>query len=418
METLLAILYEVVTEPSIMIGLVALIGLVSQRQPTTECIKGTIKCIVGFVVFGAGAQLVVQSLESFSTIFEQAFGMSGVVPNNEAIVAIAQKDYGREMALILPTAMLVNIVLARFTPLKYIFLTGHHTLFMSMLVAVILSTAGITGLNMVIIGSLVVGISMVVFPAIGQPFMRKVTGDDSVAIGHFSTISYALSGLVAKYAGDKSHSTEELNVPQSLLFLRDTPVAISVTIGIIFMVACLVAGPEFVENISDGKNYLLFAAMQSILFAGGVYIILQGVKMVISEIVPAFKGISDKLVPDAKPALDVPVLFPYAPNAVLIGFLSSLAAGVLGLFVLVALNQTAIIPGVVPHFFIGAGSGVIGNAMGGVRGTVLGSFAQGLLLTFLPLLLLPVLGELGIANATFCDSDLTIVGILLGVVVR
>ncbi len=39
--------------------------------------------------------------------------------------------------------------------------------------------------------------------------------------------------------------------------------------------------------------------MQSLIFAGGVYIVLQGVKMLIAEIVPAFKGISDKLVPGA-----------------------------------------------------------------------------------------------------------------------
>ena len=51
---------------------------------------------------------------------------------------------------------------------------------------------------------------------------------------------------------------------------------------------------------------------------------LQGVKMLIAEIVPAFKGISDKLVPGAKPALDCPMVFPVAPNAVLIGFYAHL----------------------------------------------------------------------------------------------
>ncbi len=85
--------------------------------------------------------------------------------------------------------MLINILIARLTPWKYIFLTGHHTLFMSMMVAVILATAGLEGAVLVAVGSLVVGVSMVFFPAIAHPYMKKITGSDDVALGHFSTIS-------------------------------------------------------------------------------------------------------------------------------------------------------------------------------------------------------------------------------------
>ena len=49
---------------------------------------------------------------------------------------------------------------------------------------------------------------------------------------------------------------------------------------------------------------------------------------------PAFTGFSEKLVPNARPALDCPVVYPYAPNAVLIGFLFSFLGGLAGLFLL------------------------------------------------------------------------------------
>ncbi|MBS9426952.1 PTS ascorbate transporter subunit IIC [Photorhabdus akhurstii] len=411
-------LMSVLSEPAILVGLIALIGLILQRKPVTECIKGTIKTIMGFVILGAGAGLVVSSLGDFAEIFQHAFGIQGVMPNNEAIVSIAQKGFGKEMAMIMFFAMVINILIARFTPWKFIFLTGHHTLFMSMMVAVILATAGIKGTMLVAIGSVVVGVAMVFFPAIAHPYMKKVTGSDDVAIGHFSTLSYVLSGFIGSKLGNKAYSTEEMNVPKSLLFLRDTPVAISFTMAIIFMISCLFAGSDFVREVSGGKNGFMFSLMQSITFAAGVYIILQGVRMVIAEIVPAFKGISDKLVPNAKPALDCPVVFPYAPNAVLVGFLSSFVAGVIGMFILYALGMTVIIPGVVPHFFVGAAAGVFGNATGGRRGAILGAFAQGFLITFLPVFLLPVLGDIGIANTTFSDADFGALGILLGIIVR
>ncbi|MCG6470832.1 PTS ascorbate transporter subunit IIC [Vibrio parahaemolyticus] len=418
MEFFSFLMNDVLSEPAVLVGLIALIGLIAQKKPVTECIKGTVKTILGFIVLGAGAGLVVSSLGDFATIFQHAFGITGVVPNNEAIVSIAQEAFGKEMAMLMFFGMLVNILIARFTPWKFIFLTGHHTLFMSMMVAAILASSGMKGVPLIALGSVVVGSVMVFFPAIAHKYMKQVTGSDDVAIGHFSTLSYVLAGFIGSKFGNKEHSTEEMNVPKSLLFLRDTPVAISFTMGIIFMVTCLFAGGDFVREVSGGKHWSMFALMQSITFAGGVYVILQGVRMVIAEIVPAFKGISDKLVPNAKPALDCPVVFPYAPNAVLVGFLSSFAAGLVGMFLLYVRGLTVIIPGVVPHFFVGAAAGVFGNATGGRRGAILGAFAQGLLITFLPVFLMPVLGDLGFANTTFSDADFGAVGILLGLIVR
>lgn len=418
MEFFNFLMFDVLSEPAVLVGLIALIGLIAQKKPVTECIKGTVKTIMGFVILGAGATLVVNSLGDFATIFQHAFGIKGVVPNNEAIVSIAQQSFGKEMAMIMFFAMLVNILIARLTPWKFIFLTGHHTLFMSMMVAAILSAGGMSGIPLIAVGSLVVGVTMVLFPALAHPYMKQITGSDDVALGHFSTCSYVLAGWIGAKFGNKAHSSEEVQVPKSLLFLRDTPVAISFTMGIIFLITSAFAGPEFVASVAKGKHWFMFSLMQSITFAAGVYVILQGVRMVIAEIVPAFKGISDKLVPNAKPALDCPIVFPYAPNAVLIGFLSSFAAGLVGMVLLYLLGLTVIIPGVVPHFFVGAAAGVFGNATGGRRGALLGAFANGLLITFLPVFLLPVLGDLGFANTTFSDADFGVVGILLGLIVR
>ena len=202
MEFFRFLMSDVLSEPSILVGLIALIGLVAQKKPATEVIKGTVKTVMGFLILGAGAGLIVSSLGDFAAIFHHAFGIPGVVPNNEAIVAVAQKSFGTEMAMIMFFAMVINIAIARFTPWKYIFLTGHHTLFMSMMVAVILATAGMKGATLIAVGSLVVGVSMVFFPAIIHPYMKKVTGSDDVAFGHFSAISQLLSAWIGSKFGN------------------------------------------------------------------------------------------------------------------------------------------------------------------------------------------------------------------------
>lgn len=194
---------------------------------------------MGFLILGFGAGALVGALNHFSVVFTEAFGVSGVIPNNEAIVALAQEAFGYEMALIMFFSFVVNIVLARITPLKFIFLTGHHTMFMSMLVAVILSTAGIKGTALVALGSIIVGSLMVIMPAIAQKYTEKVMGTDQLAMGHFSTFSYLVAGFIGDKFGDKSKSTEDINVPKSLMFLRDTPVAVATTMALFFMMAQL-----------------------------------------------------------------------------------------------------------------------------------------------------------------------------------
>lgn len=426
MSGLLEFIQEILSTPSILVGLIALIGLVAQRKPVEDVIKGTVKTILGFIVLGAGADVIVGALNYFGELFNFAFSVRGVVPHNEAIVSLALTEYARSTALIMAFGMVVNIVLARFSRFKYIFLTGHHTLYMAALIAVVLTVGGLEGWQLILGGSALLGLTMVIFPAMAQKTMVKITGDDSVAFGHFGTIGYVFSAWVGGLVGKDSKSSEEIKFPQRLSFLRDTSVAVSLTMFIFFFIVTMLASmkPDFNPDMVGGSNWAIFSLIQSLTFAGGVYVVLSGVRLVLAEIVPAFKGISEKLVPDAKPALDCPVVFPYAPNAVLIGFLVSFVGGIVGLGMIIGLNSAAnldlalILPGVIPHFFCGATAGVFANATGGRRGLVIGTFAHGILITFLPALLMPVLGGLGFASTTFSDADFTVVGIALGNLAR
>ncbi|MEK5214685.1 PTS ascorbate transporter subunit IIC [Psychrobacillus sp. FSL H8-0487] len=405
---------EILSIPAVLVGLMVFIGLVAQRAATTKVMSGTLKSIIGFLILGAGAGVIVGSLDSLGGIIDEAFHIQGVIPNNEAIVAIAQQMFGTETALIMGFGFIANILFARFTPWKYIFLTGHHTFFMAALLSAVLGTTGMDGATLVIVGSLLLGFFMVAMPALGQPFMRQVTGNDDIAIGHFGTFGYIAAGFIGKWFGNKSKSTEDIVISEKWSFLKDSLITTALTMIAIFIILAVLAGSDVVSNFSGDQNYIMFSIMQGIMFAAGLSIILLGVRMILNEIVPAFKGIADKLVPGAKPALDIPIVFPYAPTAVMIGFLFSFAGGLISMALLGVLSLPLIIPGLVPHFFTGAGAGVFGNATGGRIGAAAGGFVNGVLISFLPAFLLPVLGELGFANTTFGDSDFGVIGIIIG----
>ncbi|HEL1087519.1 TPA: PTS ascorbate transporter subunit IIC [Streptococcus equi subsp. zooepidemicus] len=408
-------LLDIVSTPAILVALIAIVGLLLQKKPAPDIVKGGIKTFVGFLVVSGGAGIVQGSLNPFGTMFEHAFHLSGVVPNNEAIVAVALTTYGSATALIMFTGMIFNILIARFTRFKYIFLTGHHTLYMACMIAVIMSVAGFTSVSLIVFGGLALGIIMSVSPALVQRYMIQLTGNDKVALGHFSSLGYWLSGFVGGLVGDKSKSTEDINFPKSLAFLRDSTVSITLSMAIIYLIVAIFAGPAWIsKELSSGTHGLVFALQLAGQFAAGVFVILAGVRLILGEIVPAFKGISEKLVPHSKPALDCPIVYPYAPNAVLIGFVSSFVGGLVSMAVMIVSGTTVILPGVVPHFFCGATAGVIGNASGGVRGATVGAFLQGVLISYLPIFLMPVLGGLGFEGSTFSDADFGLSGILLG----
>ncbi|MCK1216534.1 PTS ascorbate transporter subunit IIC [Streptococcus uberis] len=408
-------LVDIASTPAILVTLIAIIGLLLQKKALPEIVKGGIKTFVGFLVVSGGAGIIQSSLNPFGTMFEHAFHLSGVVPNNEAIVAVALTKYGSATALIMFAGMIFNILIARFTKFKYIFLTGHHTLYMACMIAVIMTVSGFTSISLIIFGGLALGIIMSVSPAFVQKYMIQLTGNDKVALGHFSSLGYFLSGFVGNLVGDKSKSTEDIHFPKSLAFLRDSTVSITISMTIIYLIVAIFAGPAWIaKELSNGTDGLVFALQLAGQFAAGVFVILAGVRLILGEIVPAFKGISEKLVPNSKPALDCPIVYPYAPNAVLIGFISSFAGGLVSMAIMILTGTTVILPGVVPHFFCGATAGVIGNASGGVKGATVGAFMQGVLISYLPIFLMPVLGGLGFEGSTFSDADFGLTGIILG----
>jgi PTS system ascorbate-specific IIC component len=428
--------------PAYLVGLMTAIALVASRKSLGEIVGGALKATLGFVILGIGAGAVIGALNPLGALITGSFGVNGVVPTNEAITAIVSKipDVGQNVALAMFFGVIGSLILARLTPLRYVFLTGHHMLFMATVLTVVLYNAKVDTAIQIAVAAFGLATMMVVMPAFAQPWMKKVTGNQPLAMGHFGTFGYIAAGFTGQIVGRGSKSTEEMEFPQGLRFLRDPMIGTAVAMIFIYLILAIVfvlrtgeaAALKSVGDAMGGSaagasggmlGFLTIMFNQAMIFGGGVAVILLGVRTILGEIVPAFAGIAERVIPGAVPALDCPVSFPYAPNAVLVGFLASVVGGLVGFTILwaglgAALVIPLILPGMIPHFFTGGTAGVFGNATGGRRGAVAGGFVNGLIITLFAAFLVPVMSAIGFQNTTFGDADFQWFGFAVGNIAR
>lgn len=413
MEILNFIVFGVLGQASLLVDMISLVGLILQKKSATKVLSGTLKTIVGFVIFGIGSAAASDALTAFQELFTRGFNVKGVLPLAEAVTGMAQTKFPMVIALVMVCGFALNLVVARLTRFKNIFLTGQHNLYLAAMLTILFQYFGMSNTVTVVLGSILLALSAAIYPAIAQKYMRKITGSDEIAIGHYCTIAYALSGWIGEKIGDPNKSTEKLKMPGWLSIFKDYVVSIAATMSIIFYISALAAGQEQVEELAGGMHWLIYPFMKALLFTGGMYVIITGVRMFIGEILPAFLGISEKLIPNSRPALDCPVVFPYAPTAVILGFISAYVTGLICMFIFALIGMTIIIPVAGPYFFIGGTAGVFGNASGGIKGAIAGSALAGLLIAVGPAVMYNVCDSVGLVGTCFPETDFNFLGYII-----
>lgn len=377
---------DLLETPAVVLAVVALIGLLVQRKSAANVISGTVKTALGYLVLSAGSSLLVTEILPFVGLFQEVFHLDGFATGSEVIVG-AMSDavplIASTSAIIMGGGFLMNILLARFTPLKYIFLTGHMMWISSIAIAFSLYTAGLSEAMIIVLGIILQGLVLTLLPAISQPLVRKTTGGDDFAIGHLTTLGTVSSAYIGGLLGNKEKSAEDMKLPKGLSFFKDTSMSISIVMFVFYLIVVIAAGPDKVAAYAGEQNYIVYGILKALGFTAGILVLLQGVRMLLGELVPAFKGIADKLVPNAIPALDVPVLFSFAPNSLMLGFIFAVVGMLVAMFVSSAVFGVVPLVSIIGAFFTGGVAGIFGNAQGGRRGAMISGFVYGFELIFL-----------------------------------
>lgn len=89
LENILGVIKDIIIQPALILGLISFIGLVALKKPAHLIMQGTLGPILGYIMMSAGSAVIVSNLDPLSKLIEAGFKIKGVVPNNEAVVAVA-----------------------------------------------------------------------------------------------------------------------------------------------------------------------------------------------------------------------------------------------------------------------------------------------------------------------------------------
>ena len=404
--------------PALFMGLVVAIGLILQRKPIDAILKGIFKGIIGMVILLKGVDIVVSSITPLANAFSGLFNTQSNSTLGDFNVFLGQ--YGSYVGLILLCGFVINIIIARYTRFKTIYLTGNILFWYPMLFLAVGIENNVSGLKLFIFTLIMYILVITIFPYILRKHVKYVTGNDSFTIGHTASIYCLLGSYIGKLVGQKDKNIENLNLPKSLSFFRDTNITAAIVMFIVYIIVGLFIGKESRIAIYGSEPLITYSLIQGITFAAGMIILLTGLRMILGEIIPSFKGIADKLAKGSIPALDIPMIFPYGPNALLIGFIIALITSIGTLFLLGASGVLtfALIPLVVACYFDVAPGAIFANARGGWPAAIITSALGGIILMVLAAISLNLVsGTVGNFIQTYGGNEFSIwviIGDLVG----
>lgn len=421
MDILMYLINNVFNQAVFVIGMVVFLGMLVQKTEMSKIIASTVKTMIGFLLINTGGQTLGAALLPLQPMLIKVFRLQVKVQDLGAAQAESLGDIGSEMALIFALGFLMNILLARITKFKYVHLSAHVSFFFSGLIAAALKFGtNLSFIPLVLLGAVLLGSYMTFTCAYVAPLMKNIKGGEGFTLAHSSSCGIWLAAKIGGLVGNKEKDLEDIKIPKKLNFLREMTIALTVVMTLIFFVISLISGPGWVvQQVSEGRDIISFSLLNGLQFGLWITVIITGVRMLLSEIIPAFHGIADKVIPNAVPGLDVPLLFPNYPTSVIFGFLVSLAAGFIGMGILGAVNYPVVVfPALIPTFFTGAVTAIFGNSTGGIRGAFAGSFLNGLILIIGQALLLPMIGTYAPIMRILSETDYCLYGPLLGGVLK
>lgn len=389
---------QILTKPQLLLAIIVAIGYTLLKRPFINVLSGAIKTAVGVMILQVGAGQLVGTFRPIMVGLSERFGITGTIIDPYTAMPAALESLGENASWVGYTiliALAVNILLIAITKMRGLFLTGHIMYIQSAVVTAIVSYLyGLGLLPTILIAGVLVGL----YWAIGTNALikptNKVTNNAGFTIGHQQMLmDWIASKFSHKFGDPEEDDCENLNLPGWLSILQDNIVAMAIIMFFFILVLMLAMGIPKVTEMAGGTNWFVYTLLTGFAFAVDVTIILTGVRLFVAELANSFKGISEKLLKDAVVAVDCPAIFPFSPNAWMLGFLFTTLGELVAIGILVLMKSPVIVlAGFVPLFFDGGPIGVYANKHGGFKAVAFFCTLTGLVQVFGSALIIPMTG--------------------------
>lgn len=407
---------NILQNPAFFVGLLVLVGYALLKKPGHEVFAGFVKATVGYMILNVGAGGLVTTFRPILAALNYKFQIGAAVIDPYFGLTAANTKIAEDFPDFVgaaTTALLIGfganillVALRKLTKVRTLFITGHImvqqaatvSLIVLLLVPQLRNSWGILAIGVIC------GLYWAVSSNMTVEATQRLTGGGGFAIGHQQQFAIWFVDKVAPFFGKKEENLDNLKLPKFLSIFHDTVVASATLMLVFFGAILMVLGPEIMSNaevitsgtvyVAEKQSYFMYIIQTAFTFSVYLFILMQGVRMFVSELTNAFQGISSKLLPGSFPAVDVAASYGFgSPNAVLSGF----AFGLLGQLVTIVLlivfrNPVLIITGFVPVFFDNAAIAVYADKRGGWKAALSLSFISGILQVALGAVAVSLLG--------------------------
>ena len=383
MNSILSYIVDLFRQPALFLGFFSMIGLILQKKSFSDIIKGTLKTIIGVVILFQGVNILILAITPMSDAVNSLFNPTNTTKLGDFSVFIQQNSI--DIGIVMISSFILNVIIARVTPFKAIFLTANLIFWFAMLFVALGSEMGLSRLTTLVLAVVFTTLYLVIPSNLMTPYVKELTGSDDFTIGHTTSIFCFLGIFIGSIFGDSKKSAENITLPKYLMFFTDTNLAAGLVMFIAYFIICitdLLSQGSIVSEIFKTKDIFTYSLLQGVHFSAGTAVLLLGSRMMLAELIPSFKGISDILAPGSKPALDVPMIFSYGMNSLVIGFLTAVVFSIITIVVLgmSGVLPYAIIPLIIACYFDVAPGAIFANKRGGIVAVILSSALGGTLL--------------------------------------